>query len=836
MSTSATTPATTPPSRATTRLPDNPFPGLRPFRADEEALFFGRESQVDAMVDRLAATRLLAVVGTSGSGKSSLVNCGLIPALHRGLMAGTGSAWRIASLRPGNRPLQALASSLATTLAGPDVLGGGPAATASGFTPAELIEAALRMGRRGLVTAFAQAQLDVRQHLLIVVDQFEELFRYRTLAGHSAREEATAFVDLLLEAATAPDAASIHIVLTMRSDFLGDCAQFFGLPEAINASQYLVPRLTREERRLAIAGPLGMVGTGIDPVLLTRLVNEVGDNPDQLSVLQHALHRTWACWAERGRQGVLTAAHYEAIGTMEQALDQHAERAWNALPDDTLREVCGRLFRAITDRTTDMRGTRRPTRFEALPAITGATPARLQIVIDALRDPQHAFLMPPAGQPITADTPIDIAHESLMRVWKRLQHWADDEARSAQIYRRLAETAELERAPEKSAGLLRPPDLDFVLAWRQREQPNPAWAARYRDGFAAAMEFLDRSARSFEAEQRADAALQTEQALQQQAQQRTHLRLKLAVLVSAVAIGAAALSSWALAQARQQRQIAEAASVLASQRQREAEAARQKAEDEAAAARRAVDAQDEQSRIYAQAALAPEVRQQIKAELDSQSLVYLQYPDPGLHDLAARLRKQLNLGGYSAPGVEAVRSAPTRPELRYFRAEDEPAADKLARLLRDWNLGTFKVSLVKGYDSQTRLRQMEIWFAAQDVGEIAALMQRLNGPAADDRRAAGQILQDRYTASPKAIEAALALLGPDRVGTLTPSGRINALYFLTRTAPLAWSTALQNAGRDVLARGRAAGAEVGPLARAELDHLERLLEAARSGAAAPPER
>src|SRR5215218_1890672 len=91
----------------------NPFPGLRPFRVDEAHLFFGRESQVDTMVDKLVATRFLSVVGTSGSGKSSLVNCGLHPALHRGLMAGAGPGWRIAQFRPGSDPIKSLAQSLA---------------------------------------------------------------------------------------------------------------------------------------------------------------------------------------------------------------------------------------------------------------------------------------------------------------------------------------------------------------------------------------------------------------------------------------------------------------------------------------------------------------------------------------------------------------------------------------------------------------------------------------------------------------------------------------------------------------------------------------------------
>src|SRR5271168_2299951 len=91
----------------------NPFPGLRPFREEEEYLFFGRERQVDVMVDKLAARRFLAVVGTSGSGKSSLVNCGLRPALHRGYMTSAGASWRMATFRPGNDPIGASAKALA---------------------------------------------------------------------------------------------------------------------------------------------------------------------------------------------------------------------------------------------------------------------------------------------------------------------------------------------------------------------------------------------------------------------------------------------------------------------------------------------------------------------------------------------------------------------------------------------------------------------------------------------------------------------------------------------------------------------------------------------------
>ena len=259
----------------------NPFPGLRPFLEEEEHLFFGRESQVDAMVDTLAASHFLVVVGTSGSGKSSLVNCGLRPALHRGMMSQAGTSWRIAQFRPGNNPISAMADALAKEGALHNVAAEGP------FSQSEMMESSLRMSKLGLLDVFEQARLPPGMNLLVVADQFEELFRFQeqSAIGVNARndlaDQAAAFVNLLLEVRAHKD-LPIYVTLTMRSDFLGECAQFYGLPEAINAGQYLVPRMTRDERRRAIAGPVGVGGAEIDPVLLTRLVNDVGGNPDQL--------------------------------------------------------------------------------------------------------------------------------------------------------------------------------------------------------------------------------------------------------------------------------------------------------------------------------------------------------------------------------------------------------------------------------------------------------------------------------------------------------------------------------------------------------------------------
>ena len=555
-------------------------------------MFFGRETQVDAMVDKLALTRFLAVVGTSGSGKSSLVNCGLRPALHGGLMARAGTAWRMAQFRPGSHPIRAMAHALAADgVLFRDYQAGS-------LTLPEIIDTTLHMSKLGLIDIYEQANLGEDTNLLVVVDQFEELFRYRQLEAGAQEHPnrvtaaAAAFVNLLLEA-RAQSKHPIYIVLTMRSDFLGDCSQFPGLAEAINAGQYLVPRLNRDERREAISGPVAVGGAEISSVLLTRVVNDVGDNPDQLSILQHALNRTWARWRNGGvGKGALDLTHYEAIGTMARALDQHAEKAYAEIASTRQQQICEKLFKALTDKATDARGVRRPTTLGTLCALADATAAEVTAVIDVFRKPSRSFLMPPAGETLETDTVIDISHESLMRVWQRLMTWSDEEAQSAQMYRRLADAAT--RYAVGKSSLWRDPDLQLALDWRDQNQPNETWASRYASGFDAVCAFLrdseaahvaelekeqerqqaeiERKARERELEQaKALAEAQRRRADDQAAARLRQQRLVWGLLVVAlVAFGAAGFGSYQKRVAEDQRGIAEAARAAAEEQQKAA--------------------------------------------------------------------------------------------------------------------------------------------------------------------------------------------------------------------------------------------------------------------------
>lgn len=445
----------------------NPFPGLRPFETDEYRLFFGRDGQSDELLARLGRTRFLAVVGTSGSGKSSLVRAGLLPAMRGGLMAGAGSSWRIAVIRPGHDPI----GNLACTLAESDVLPG----AGGGLDGAEaeaVIEATLRSGSLGLVDAARRARLEEHENLLVVVDQFEELFRFRgARASTSTGDDASAFVKLLLEAARQRE-LPVYVVLTMRSDFLGDCSQFQGLPEAINDGQYLIPRMTRDERRVAITGPVAVARGRLAQPLVNRLLNDVGDNPDQLPILQHALMRTWDFWKQNRLDGEpIGVGDYEAIGTMSDALSRHADEAFNEL-DERQKKIAERMFKALTEKGADNREIRRPARLAEVCAIVEATPEEVVAVIEVFRRKGRSFLMPPVGVDLEADTVIDISHESLIRNWVRLREWVNEEGECAHMYRRLVYAAE---AGSYISGVY----LDTALDWRNQYKPNVAWASRY---------------------------------------------------------------------------------------------------------------------------------------------------------------------------------------------------------------------------------------------------------------------------------------------------------------------------------------------------------------------
>jgi hypothetical protein len=476
------------------KTPIHPFPGLRPFEEDEEHLFFGREEPVTKLMSRLRISRFLAVIGTSGSGKSSLIKAGLIPSLYRGFMAGAGSGWKVVLFRPGDNPIGNLAHAVNDHLLlyhnGVDDGRGDPEQERMWR---QMIEATLRRSNRGLIEIVKEARLPAYENLLIVVDQFEELFRFSKLERSQQEEklDSAAFVNLLLESCS-QTTFPVYVIITMRSDFLGDCTEFRGLPEAINSGQYLIPRMTRNEKRAAITGPTAVGGAAITATLVSRLLNDVGNSPDQLPILQHALMRTWDYWADnRKRDEPLDLVHYEAVGTMARALARHAEEAYLELKTRENRIICEKMFKLLTDIGETGRGVRRPAKVSEICAVSGASEKEVIAVIDVFRRPGRTFLMPPGEVKLNADSVIDISHESLMRIWERLIRWVKEEEQNAELYLRLAQAAALHE--EGKVGLWRDPELMLALNWWEESKPNKVWADRYDHSFYRATQFLEAS-------------------------------------------------------------------------------------------------------------------------------------------------------------------------------------------------------------------------------------------------------------------------------------------------------------------------------------------------------
>lgn len=468
-----------------------PYPGLRPYEQNEADIFFGREEHTDQLLEKLGQTRFLAIVGPSGCGKSSLARAGLLAGLKAGFLSEASIHWRIAEMRPGNSPYVNLAQALLDK----SILGDAYATyfTEDNTDAAASLSASLSRGPFSLHEILQNTPLPPDTQLLILVDQFEEIFRYYD-RGKENVNEAASFVSLLLATAQYTRAptqkegkTSIYVVITMRDEYLRDCAVFQGLPEAINQGIFLPPRLTRDQLGEAIEFPAQVFGDEVEPALVNRLLNKISNDQDQLPVLQHALMRMWRlARAENPEQAILTLEHYKKIGGLEKALSKHADRAYAEL-DPAQQKIAETLFRNLTAPNN----TRRPIKLKEIATLANVSSKQVAVVVEVFRKAGRSFLMPPLGKTLEPDTVLDISHESLIRQWQRLKNWTDDEAESAKRYRRLEDNAC--HWHKGQAPLLRSPELEIVLAWRDTFKPTPQWAKRYGEDFEVGMRFLTES-------------------------------------------------------------------------------------------------------------------------------------------------------------------------------------------------------------------------------------------------------------------------------------------------------------------------------------------------------
>ncbi|HBS88363.1 MAG: hypothetical protein A2W91_17400 [Bacteroidetes bacterium GWF2_38_335] len=536
----------------------NPFPGLRPFSIEESHLFFGREGQSEEVLNNLSKNRFVAVVGSSGSGKSSLMYCGLVPILHGGFITEAGAKWKVIVTRPGNDPIGNLAEAIASN----------DKKTEKGHNKA-IIRSVLESSSLGLVETIKQLDKEEDENILILADQFEELFRFKKKFDNTnSSNESFAFVKLLLEAVKQKD-VPVYVVMTMRSDFIGECSQYQELTQFINNSHYLVPQMTRDNLRAAIEGPVAVGGGKISDKLVNQLLNDVGDNPDQLPVLQHALMRTWDYWiSNRKVEEEMDIVHYEAIGCIETALSKHANEAYDELDPDEKR-ICENLFKTLTERGSDNRGIRHPSSVNEIASISQSGETKVIAVIDRFRSKGRSFLTS-SDQKLTRDSIVDISHESMMRIWDKLKVWVDEESIAVQMYVRLSEAASAYQ--EGKIGLWRPPDLHLALNWRKEKQPTLTWAKRYAPAFERTMAYLETSEKEHLSEE------QNKIRLQKKALRRSRI---FAIVLGTAAIISLAFMVYAImmqSESNKQRDEAEKQTQIALKKEKEAKIQKEEAE------------------------------------------------------------------------------------------------------------------------------------------------------------------------------------------------------------------------------------------------------------------
>ena len=491
--------------------PPAPYVGLRPFEFHEAALFYGRGEHIAEMVHTLRKDHFLAVVGSSGSGKSSLVRAGLLPAIAAGSMNGGDEAadWRFVIMRPGADAYENLLSELLPQLA-----------PGQSLDP-ELVEfrrQTLRGGPRGLIETVTDSMLPESARLVVLVDQFEEIFRFLEPGGPNQSDDGSsladqrnatlAFVDMLLATAAERD-PHVYVVMTMRSEYLGECEAFLGLSAAIAKSQFLTPRMTREQVQDIIERPIAAVGGRVEPQVVTDLSNALGTAQDQLPRVEHILLRMWnrACETRKNQPVCLTLDDYRAAGRFESALNQHAEQLYRELgpgpkagqPSEKQR-VAELLFRSLAVRSSQGTLVRRLSSLGEVAAIAGVSEQIVAEVVEHFRQSGCNFLVATPSAPLTGKTTLDISHEALLRQWGRLGNWLKEESKSAETYVDLAKRAT--NWETKRSEFLRGVDLASALKWQEEQNPTAPWAERYHPGFADAMEFLAQSQKAESAKNR----------------------------------------------------------------------------------------------------------------------------------------------------------------------------------------------------------------------------------------------------------------------------------------------------------------------------------------------
>ncbi|CAG4998420.1 hypothetical protein DYBT9275_01997 [Dyadobacter sp. CECT 9275] len=467
----------------------NPFPGLRSYEYEDHSLFFGRDSHITELKNKLLDGRFLALIGSSGSGKSSLIKAGLIPSLER---SGEDlERWAVMVFRPGASPVRNFVAAMKAYLRRED----------HSWESKDLaaVERDIIANPEYIFELFSVVK---DKNILLVIDQFEEIFRYDFSKSFDFKRntENPAFINLLLSLINQRN-MPVHAVITMRSDYLDHCTEFKGLTEAINKGYYLLPKMNQEEIMEVITRPVETLGATIAPDVVSMLQRKIVDNPDFLPILQHVLMRMWERWkTTKSLATPISLVEYEAVGTMDNSITVHAEEIFTQKLDEKRRQGAEKLFKTLIVLGANDTPALHPTTLREIVKITGIPDYLLIDVVLVFRENGVSFLTPRPGIKIEPESIIDVSVEKILTLWSRCRLWIEQELESAKLYKQLSYSAFLYQ--DGRTGLWVNPELQMGLKWLKENEPTLEWAQRYDPYFERALNFLDYSKKQYDLEVR----------------------------------------------------------------------------------------------------------------------------------------------------------------------------------------------------------------------------------------------------------------------------------------------------------------------------------------------
>ncbi len=521
----------------------NPYKGLRAFQQADAADFFGRSGMIERVLARLEESviesNFLAVIGPSGSGKSSLVKAGVLPALRQGRIAGSED-WFYAEMVPGEEPLEELSAALLSV------------ATAPMPGMADL----LREEVSGLADGVRRALPAEDGRLVLMIDQFEEVF---TQIEHESERQQ--FLDLILAAVHTED-SPIKIIITLRADFYDRPLLYQNFGELIRQRTELVLPLSDEELAESISGPAHRVGAVLEEGLVEHIIEDVREQPGALPLLQYALTELF----ERRDGALLTHAAYEEIGGTLGALAKRAEEVYQRF-DDAGRDMARQMFLRLVTLGEGQEDTRRRI-LQAELMTLGAAEAAGEVIDDFGRYRLLTFDRDEATRSAT----VEVAHEALIRRWERLREWLDESREDVRFERQLLHAAEeWEAAGKEPSYLMQGTRLQQFQEWS--ESTTLQLNRTELDFLAASLAGREERRALERARQAREAALERQKA--------RNLRIAAAVfaLAAVVAVGLSLFAFDQSNRATEQQQIAESERERAEDALEIAESERERAEE-----------------------------------------------------------------------------------------------------------------------------------------------------------------------------------------------------------------------------------------------------------------